>query len=365
MSGKNFADMLLDAVEEKKNPSVVGLDPRIETIPKECWSSQWSNYDKRTADVIFNFNKKIIDAIKDVVPAVKPNIAFYELYGAEGIRAFNETVKYAQGEKLMVIADAKRNDIGSTAEAYSSAFLGKKKCLSDSSELVEIPGFECDSLTVNAYLGIDGVKPFIEDSKKYGKGLFALVKTSNKSSGDFQDEPVILDKNDCETILKRTKGTEFGEYKKMVMDSLPKERMVPLGINTELVYPRIVPNYIKMALNVSRWGEGTDGEYGYQIIGAVVGATYPREAELLRKMMPKNIFLVPGYGAQGGGAKEVVPSFNKDGKGAIVNSSRGIIFAYLDNKYKGYSFDGAAHQAALDMKSDITTALRDAGRGSW
>lgn len=303
---KNFADKLLEEIERFKNPSCIGLDPRIEDIPdfiKEKNEKKYKNFKKFCAISLFDFNKMIIDATFDLVPAFKIQIAFYEKYGSGGIEAFEKTISYLKRRKKIVIADAKRNDIGPTAEAYAKAFLSKE-------------GFNVDALTVNPYFGIDGIKPFIEVAKKNGKGIFVLVKTSNPSSGDFQDK-----------ILKN--GKKFYEV---------------------------------VGAKVKEWNKGTEGKRGYGIIGAVVGATYPREAKVLRKMMPKSIFLVPGYGVQGGRAKDVMFNFNKNGQGAIVNNSRGIIFAYKNDPYKNKfgakKFHLAAREAAIEMRKDLFQVWR-------
>jgi len=292
---KNFADRLLEAIEEKQNPSVVGLDPRIENIPQ--------NIRKNTtpANAILEFNYRIIDAVAPIVPAVKPQIAFYEQHGAEGIKVFIETIKHAKKKGLVVIEDVKRNDVGSTARAYAEAHLGK--------------AFNGDAVTVNAYLGSDGVKPFIEKAR-HGKGCFVLVKTSNPSSTELQDR-------------KLADGSRV---------------------------------YEAMAKLVNEWGRESIGSNGYSAVGAVVGATFPREAERLRELMPRSFFLVPGYGAQGGEAGDVVPCFNDDGFGAIVNSSREIIFAY---KKRGGRFDEAAALAAENMREALTLALKKNGKWPW
>jgi orotidine-5'-phosphate decarboxylase len=320
MASLNFADRLIEAIDKKKNPSCVGLDPSFSNMPAQILQEQKAKHGA-TFDAIgasiFEFNRGIIDAVKDIVPAVKPQIAFYEKYGVPGVKAFADTVDYAKKAGLLVIADAKRNDIGSTAQAYSDGFLGASEFWDGKREKV----FDTDALTVNAYLGFDGVKPFVEDVKKNGKGIFILVKTSNPSSGDLQD----------------------------------------------IVTKEGVTNYVKMAENVNKWGEGTKGSRGYRSVGAVVGATYPAEAEKLRSIMKESIFLVPGYGAQGGGAADVVPCFNTDGYGAIVNSARGIIFAYQSEKYKTSpeKFDAAAGKAAEDMREDIAKALRGNKKYPW
>jgi len=303
---KNFADKLLGAVEKMENPSCIGLDPRIEDIPdfiKKENERKYGNIREAVTRSLFDFNKMIIDATSDVVPVFKVQIAFYEKYGSEGIKAFEDTINYLKKKGKIVIEDAKRNDIGPTAEAYALGHLSRE-------------GFDVDAVTVNPYLGIDGVKPFIEAAKKNGKGIFVLVKTSNPSSGDFQDR-----------IL------ESGERLYEVVGKL-----------------------------VQKWGEGTEGERGYGIVGAVVGATYPEQAKVLRELMPESIILVPGYGAQGGKAEDVIFNFNKDGQGAIVNNSRGIIFAYKNELYKNefpsQKFHLAAREAAIKMKEDLSQVLK-------
>jgi len=304
---ENFADRLLDEIEKFQNPSCIGLDPRIEDIPDFIKKENKRKYNKTKETVarsFFDFNKIIIDATYDIVPVFKVQIAFYEKYGAEGIKAFEDTVNYLKEKGKIVFEDGKRNDIGPTAEAYAQGHLSPE-------------GFDVDAITINPYLGIDGVKPFIDEAIKYGKGIFVLVKTSNPSSGDFQDRVLENGKKLYEVV---------GEM-------------------------------------VQKWGAGTEGERGYQIVGAVVGATYPGEAEVLRKIMPKSIILVPGYGAQGGGARESIPNFNEDGRGAIVHSARGIIFAYkadpYKNKFKSEEFHLAAREAALEMKKDLMEAFKN------
>lgn len=272
MTQQNAADSLIKAIKEKNNPTVVGLDPYLDQIPQFLKDKHANNSFEAARDVIINFNKAIIDAIYDIVPAVKPQIAFYEKYGSNGIIAFEETIKYAKNKGLFVITDGKRNDIGSTAQAYAEAHLGKVDLVDGSKK----SSFDADYLTVNAYLGSDGIKPFIDVCKTYDKGVFALVKTSNPSASEFQD--------------KQIKGGK------------------------EL--------YIEIAKYINKIGKEVMGESGYSSIGAVVGATYPAQAKKLRKIMPKTIFLVPGYGAQGGKADDVMHCFNEDGLGAIVNSSR-------------------------------------------
>lgn len=312
---KHFADELIKAIQTKGNAICVGLDPRLNKIPAkikqrailECEGTPF----KAAADAIVEFNKGIIDAVADLVPCVKPQIAFYEIFGHEGIRAYEETLRYAKSKGLITIADAKRNDIGTTAEAYAQAFLGEVSIFENENEVV-MPVFDADSITINPYLGWDGIKPFVDESKRYGKGIFVLLKTSNKSSGDFQD-------------LEMKDGN---------------------------------PLYQLAAYLIDSWGSDEIGKSGYSFVGAVVGATFPDQAKILRKMMPNTIFLVPGYGAQGGGAADVKPCFNSDGLGAIVNNSRGIIFAYEDmEKFTENDYADAAREAVRAMRKDLDSVL--------
>ncbi|MBR9704840.1 orotidine-5'-phosphate decarboxylase [Candidatus Pacearchaeota archaeon] len=323
----NLADRLLDAIDKKQNPCVVGLDPTIEKIPKHLINGD-SFAD--IAEGIKKFNYGIIDAIADLVPAVKPQIAFYERYGSEGIKAFKDTVDYAKSKGLIVIEDGKRNDIGSTSKAYADAHLGKVKTTTSS-----VPSINVDLLTVNPYLGSDGLKPFVEVSREFGKGIFILVKTSNPSSGELQDRLIEItseEKNELKNL-----GIELDENK------------------TEM--------FNLVGLQVNSLAQQLKGNRGYSSIGAVIGATYPQQAETLRKIMPNSIFLVPGYGAQGGGADDVIPCFNKDGYGAVVNSSRGIIFAYeKDEGYSPEEFAQASRRATQLMIKDICSALERAGK---
>ncbi len=317
---KNFADRLLDKIDEVQNPSCIGLDPRIADIPSSIKREALEKFDntfEAVSHAIYEFNKRIIDATCDIVGVYKPQMAFYEQYKGSGIEAFEKTVQHIKSKNCIVIEDAKRNDIKDTAQAYSDGHLGTVElCRGNHSSSLDV-----DAITVNAYLGSDCIKPFIENCKKFGKGIFILVKTSNPSSGEFQDI-----------------------------------RMVDGKLN-----------FVIMAENVNRWGEGTEGRRNYRSVGAVVGATYPQQAQIIRKIIPKVIFLVPGYGAQGGGAKDVMPCFNRDGYGAVVNSARGIIFAYQTDKYKTKeeNFDKAAEASAADMKDDILKALKDAGIFPW
>lgn len=309
-----FIDLLIDRIKEFKNPTVAGLDPRLEYIPefiKQKVFKTHGNTELGAAEAILEFNRKIIDALYDVVPAVKPQLAYYEMYGLEGLRAFAETLKYAKSKGMLVIADGKRNDIGSTAEAYSSAYLGSTVLEGGESRRM----FEADALTVNPYLGIDGIKPFIDDCKSFGRGIFILVKTSNKSSGQLQD-------------LLTSDGSHIYEV---------------------------------VARHVDEWGSELTGKHGYSSVGAVVGATYPEQAKALRKIMKKSYILVPGYGAQGGSAADAAASFNEDGLGAIINASRSIMCAYKadiwKNSYTPEQFEMASRAEAIRMREDIVKVL--------
>lgn len=301
-------DLLVEKIKEKGNPSVAGLDPKIDYVPEYIRKKAYAQYGqnlKGATEAIWDFNKGLIDALYDVVPAVKPQSAFYEMYGLYGEEVMHRTISYAKEKGLYIILDVKRNDIGSTAEAYSKAYLGKTM----------VDGVECDAcgvdcVTVNPYLGTDGVLPFVNDCKAYDKAIFALVKTSNPSSGELQD----------------------------------------LVVDDKHIYE-------KVAECVNKWNEDTIGKSGYGAVGAVVGATYPEQAVVLRKLMPKSYFLVPGYGAQGGGAEGVKPCFNSDGLGAIVNSSRGIMCAYKKGDWKEEQFAEAARAEALRMKADLLSVL--------
>lgn len=313
---KNFADRLIEAVKAKGNPICVGLDPRLNKIPMHLKIESMDGEKTPTeaaADAIIAFNQGIIDAVADIVPVVKPQIAFYELLGHQGIRAYEETLKYAKNKGLITIADAKRNDIGSTANAYARAFLGEVEMFEDEHEIV-MPMFDADSLTVTPYLGWDGIKPFLDECDKYGKGIFTLVKTSNPSGGDLQD--------------------------------------IPLASHQEMPLHEVVGSF------VDSWGDDYIGDSGYSCVGAVVGATYPEQAKKLRHLMPHAIFLVPGYGAQGGGADDVKPCFNEDGLGAVVNSSRGIIHAYEElDGFDDKSFAEASRKACEMMAEDLKNVL--------
>ena len=302
---------LVEKIKKTGAPIVVGLDPMLSYVPEYIQKKSFDEYGETlegAADAIWQYNKQIIDSTYDLIPAVKPQIAMYEQFGVEGLKAFQKTVDYCHEKDLVVIGDVKRGDIGSTSAAYATGHLGKVQVGSKTYRT-----FNEDFATVNPYLGTDGIKPFADVCKEEKKGLFILVKTSNPSSGEFQDR---------------------------LIDGQPL--------------------YEHVAEKVAAWGEDVMGdEYSY--IGAVVGATYPEVGKVLRQVMPKSFILVPGYGAQGGKGKDLTHYFNKDGLGAIVNSSRGIIAAYKQEKYAQFgaeNFADASRQAVIDMIEDIASALK-------
>lgn len=301
---------LIEKIKKTKAPICVGLDPMLSYVPEHIVNKSFETFGETlegAADAIWQFNKEIIDHTYDLIPSVKPQIAMYEQFGIEGLMVYKKTVDYCHEKGLIVIGDAKRGDIGSTSAAYATGHLGRVKVGNSS-----YSGFNTDFLTVNPYLGTDGVKPFVEECNKEDKGLFVLVKTSNPSSGEFQDR---------------------------LIDGRPL--------------------YEWVAEKVVEWGQASmDGEYSN--VGAVVGATYPEMSRILRKLMPNTYFLVPGYGAQGGTAADLKHCFNEDGLGAVVNSSRGIIAAYKQEKYAAFGaehFAEASRQAVIDMAADINSVL--------
>ena len=307
-------DLLIDKIKDMKNPSAIGLDTCLDYLPPEMTDGLMSA--NGAARAVLEFNKRVVDAVCDIAPAVKVQVAYYEMYGWQGMKAFYETLKYAKKKGLVTIADVKRNDIGSTAAAYSSAYLGQTTIDSKA-----FTGFDSDFVTLNAYLGIDGIKPFLDDCKKYGKGVFILCKTSNPGSGQLQDLTVT--------------GTAGGDT------------------NGRQPCPRDRTLYETMGGLISDWGRELIGKHGYSAAGAVVGATHKEQAQVLRKAMPHTFFLVPGYGAQGGKIDDLKVCFDSEGGGAVVNSSRAILCAYKNEKYKGLAFDKAARQAAIDMKNEL------------
>ena len=304
---------LIANIQKTNAPIVVGLDPMLNYIPKQVQEKAFKEYGETlegAAEAIWQFNKAIVDETYDIIPAVKPQIAMYEQFGIPGLMAYKKTVDYCKEKGLVVIGDIKRGDIGSTSAAYATGHVGKVQVGSK-----KYAGFDVDFVTLNPYMGSDSINPFIEACKEEKRGMFVLVKTSNPSSGEFQDQ---------------------------------------------LVNGR--PLYELVGEKVAEWGEGFMGD-SYSYVGAVVGATYPEMGKILRKIMPKAYILVPGYGAQGGQGKDLVHFFNEDGLGAIVNSSRGIIAAYKQEKYARFgeeNFAQASRAAVEDMVADITGALEAA-----
>lgn len=303
---------LISKIQKTNAPIVVGLDPMLGYIPEHIKTKAYAEFGETlegAAEAIWQFNKEIVDHTYDIIPAVKPQIAMYEQFGIEGLKAFKKTVDYCKEKELVVIGDVKRGDIGSTSAAYAVGHLGKVQVGSKT-----YTAFDEDFATVNPYLGSDGINPFIDVCKEEKKGLFILVKTSNPSSGEFQDQLV---------------GNK--------------------------------PLYELVGEKVAQWGEECMGD-SYSYIGAVVGATYPEMGKVLRKIMPKTYILVPGYGAQGGKGADLVHFFNEDGLGAIVNSSRGIIAAYKQEQYAKFgaeNFGEASRAAVEDMVADIDGALKN------
>ncbi len=308
-------NQLVEKIKKTQAPIVVGLDPMLSYIPdwiKEKAFKEYGETLEGAAEAVWQYNKGIVDAVCDLVPAVKPQIAMYEQFGVEGVGVFKRTVDYCRDKGLVVIADVKRGDIGSTSEAYAVGHLGKVQVGSS-----WLTPFGEDFATVNPYLGSDGINPFIKVCKEEKKGIFVLVKTSNPSSGEFQDR---------------------------LIDGRPLYEWVGEKVNA--------------------WGQECMGE-DYSYIGAVVGATYPEMGKILRKQMPKAFILVPGYGAQGGKGKDLVHFFNEDGLGAIVNSSRGIIAAYKQEAYASFGpehYAEASRKAVEVMREDIRQALEQAGK---
>ena len=308
-------NQLVDKIKKTNAPIVVGLDPMLSYIPEGVQKKAFAEYGETlegAAEAIWQFNKAIVDATYDLIPAVKPQIAMYEQFGIEGMKAYQKTVDYCKQKGLVVIGDIKRGDIGSTSAAYAVGHLGRVQVGSKS-----YAAFNEDFATVNPYLGSDGITPFIDVCKEEKKGIFILVKTSNPSSGEFQDR---------------------------IIDGRPL--------------------YEWVGEKVAEWGAECMGD-SYSYVGAVVGATYPEMGKALRKVMPKSYILVPGYGAQGGKGADLVHFFNEDGLGAIINSSRGIIAAYKQDKYKEMgiteeNFADASRAAVKDMIADISGALEAA-----
>lgn len=302
-------DTLMEKIVETQNPTVVGLDPKLDYVPefikKDAFDAEGYTL-KAAAKAIYRFNKGIIDAVCDVVPAIKPQAAYYEMYGYYGVKALAKTIEYAKSKGIFVITDGKRNDIGATMEAYTNAHLGT---VTVGDRVLE--PFGADALTVNGYLGSDGIEPLLNACREFDKGIFVLVKTSNKSSGELQDR---------------------------LIDGKPV--------------------YEIMGEMCEKWGESAMGAYGYSSVGAVVGATYPEQLKELREKLPHTFFLVPGYGAQGGGAEGVAKAFDKNGRGAIVNSSRAVMCAYKKEGCDETEYAAAALRECIRMKNDIISHIR-------
>ena len=311
----NFADRLSQRIRETGNPTVLGLDPVLDYVPagiRDYFRKQCDDPALATGLALYEFNRRLIDSVAGLIPAVKPQLAYYEKYGVHGLEALRQTIQHARRNNLLVIADGKRNDIGSTAEAYAEAWLGETALIDGSLTAMD----DADALTVNAYLGGDGVQPFIKLCQQRGKGIFILVRTSNPSAGDLQD--LVL--SDGRTV------------------------------------------YEAMAGKVAEWGRELTGGCGYSAVGAVVGATWPLQAAKLRKLMPQAMILVPGYGAQGATAEDAANNFGPDGGGAIVNASRSLMLAWKKLQMDPEAFDQAARLEALRMKADLRQALEKSGR---
>ena len=304
---------LIEAIVDKQNPTVAGLDPKLSYLPGFLKEEAYAKYGKTlegAAAALLTFNKGLIDALCDIVPAVKPQCAYYEMYGWPGVKALHDTIAYAKEKGMFVITDGKRNDIGTTMEAYAAAHLGETEVEGEPFE-----AFGGDALTVNGYLGSDGILPLIDICRQKDKGMFVLVKTSNKSSGELQNQ-------------------EFASGETL---------------------------YYTMGMMCEKWGMELLGKYGYSGVGAVVGATYPAQLEELREALPKTFFLVPGYGAQGGGAADVAPGFDKNGLRAIVNFSPGILCAWQKEACAPEAYAQAARREALRMRDEIVGHIGNIG----
>lgn len=301
-------DRLIKKIIETQNPTVAGLDPKLDYVPEYLKNEAFEQYGETlegAAAALLSFNKGLIDELCDIVPAVKPQCAYYEMYGYPGVKALYETICYAKERGMYVITDGKRNDIGTTMEAYATGHLGSLNI-----GTTAVKPFDGDALTVNGYLGSDGIRPLLAVCKETDASIFVLVKTSNPSSGELQDR---------------------------LIDGKPV--------------------YEIMGEMCENWGADSVGTYGYSHVGAVVGATYPRQLSELRKKLPHTFFLVPGYGAQGGGAGDVAGAFDSNGRGAVINSSRGIMCAYQKEGCDGRDYAKAARREALRMKEDILSFL--------
>lgn len=305
----NLIDKLIEKIKQMNNPTVIGVDTRYDMVP-DCVKNKYPKDINGMCAAMLEYSKALIDATYDIVPAVKLQSAYFEMYGIEGIKLYKEMIDYCKEKDMVVMADVKRGDIGSTSAGYSKAYLGKN-IINEKEEGI----FDVDFATVNPYMGSDCVNPFVEDCKKYDKGIFVLVKTSNKSSGELQD-------------LKTEDGEEI---------------------------------YKKVAKLVNTWGEDLVGKYGYSSVSAVVGATYPKQLEELRKLMPHAYFLIPGYGAQGGKAEDIALGFDKNGLGGIVNATRSLMCAYKSDlwkdKFKEEDYAQATRAEAIRMRDELNKAI--------
>lgn len=306
---KKAIDILIDKIKQMNNPTVIGVDTRYDMVP-DCVKNKYPTDIKGMCAAMLEYSKALIDATYDIIPSVKLQSAYFEMYGVEGIKILKEMIDYCKSKDMVVMVDAKRGDIGSTSSGYSRAYLGKNTIDGE-----EVGIFDSDFLTVNPYMGSDCVMPFVEDCKKYHKGIFVLVKTSNKSSGELQD-------------LKTEDGEEI---------------------------------YKKVAKLVNNWGEELVGEYGYSSVSAVVGATYPKQLKELRELMPTAYFLIPGYGAQGGKAEDIALGFDKNGLGGIVNATRSLMCAYKSDlwkdKFAEEDYAKATRAEAIRMRDELNSAI--------
>ena len=306
---KNMMDRLIQKIKETNNPTAIGVDTRYDMVP-ECVKNKYSKDINGMCGAMLEYSKALIDATYDIIPAVKLQSAYFEMYGIEGIKLYKEMIDYCKQKDMIVMADVKRGDIGSTSSGYSRAYLGKN-IINEKEEGI----FDVDFATVNPYMGSDCVNPFVEDCKKYDKGIFVLVKTSNKSSGEIQD-------------LKTEDGEEI---------------------------------YKKVARLVNKWGEELVGEYGYSSVSAVVGATYPKQLKELRELMPNAYFLIPGYGAQGGKAEDIALGFDENGLGGIVNATRSLMCAYKSelwkNQFAEEDYAKATRAEAVRMRDELNLAI--------
>ena len=307
---KNAMDVLIEKIKECDNPTVIGVDTRYDMVP-ECVRKKYSTNLKGMCSAMLEYSKALIDATYDIIPAVKLQSAYFEMYGVEGIKLYKEMIDYCKEKGMVVMADVKRGDIGSTSAGYSRAYLGKNM-IDEKEQAI----FDVDFATVNPYMGSDCVMPFVEDCKKYDKGIFVLVKTSNKSSGEIQD-------------VKAEDGEEI---------------------------------YKKVAKLVNTWGSELIGENGYSSVSAVVGATYPKQLQELRELMPHSYFLIPGYGAQGGKAKDIALGFDKNGLGGIVNATRSLMCAYKSDlwkdKFAEEDYAKATRAEAIRMRDELNSAIK-------